>query len=235
MVPPVTVKPPAERPMESAVVSLSVSVPPLVSELFPSKPSPPEVPTVRDPSLVTLGLLPLLPIVMLPSSATLPVDEIVRPVPSTFIVANDVPDTPRTREPSTVVGPFTVRLRPFDPPLVPMVSVAPWATSSPDSLGDTLESTTVASAVMHTFVPVGTAAGLQLVAVFQSVVPAPPVHDAEQVRADAGGAVARAMTPTAPKLVTTPATSAREAIPDVKRLDRPLCILFPLCLRQTTR
>ena len=39
MVPPVTVKPPAERPMVSAVGLLSVSVPPLVRELLPSKPS----------------------------------------------------------------------------------------------------------------------------------------------------------------------------------------------------
>ena len=151
--------------------------------------------TVREPLLTTEGLLPLLPIVMVPASVTLPVDETVRPVPSTFIVANEVPDTPRSSDPSTEVGPLTVELRPFDPPLVPIVSVAPWATSSPDRLGDTLESTTVALAGMQTLTPLGTPDGLQLLAVFQSVVPPPPVHVAEQVRAAAGGAVARAISP----------------------------------------
>ena len=128
MVPPVTVKPPAPSSMLSAAVLSSVSTPPLVKELLPSKTSAPEVPTVRMPSLVTVGTVPLAPIVMVPSSVTLPADEMSRPgpVPSTVMFVNEVPDSPRTRDPSTVVGPLTVRLRPLVRRPVPMVSVAPW-------------------------------------------------------------------------------------------------------------
>src|SRR5271154_3769565 len=66
-VPPVTVKPPVEREMESTVVLLSVRVPPLVKELPPSNVSDPVLDRVRVPSLVTRGLLSLLPRVSEPS------------------------------------------------------------------------------------------------------------------------------------------------------------------------
>ena len=174
--------------MVSAAALLSVSTPPLVKELAPSKLIVPVLDRVRVPLLVRAGELPLLPMVMPPASVTLPVDAMVRPVPSTVMLASEVPDTARARDPSTVVGPLTVRLRPFVPVGVPMVSAAPWAMSRLSRLGDTLESTTVSLLGMHTSAPVaGTEAGLQLVPVFQSVVLAPPVQVAVQVGAAAAG------------------------------------------------
>src|ERR1700677_436399 len=155
MVPPVIVRPPVVSEMRPAAEWLSVRVPPLVMELPPAKFIAPALATVSEPSFVTAGLLPLFPIVMVPASVKLPVDEMVRPVPSTIMLANEVPATPRARDPSTEVGRLTVRLRPFAPTLVPIVRAAPWATSSPDRLGDTLESTTVASAGMQTLTPLG--------------------------------------------------------------------------------
>ena len=90
MVPPVTVKPPAERPMESAAVLLSVSVPPLVSELFPSKPTCAALDRVMVPSLVRAGSLPLLPTVSEPSMVNEPLDVVVN-APPVLVLALMVP------------------------------------------------------------------------------------------------------------------------------------------------
>ena len=77
MVPPVTVKPPAPSSMLSAAVLSSVSKPPLVKELLPSKTSDPVLDRVIVPSLVMVGRVPLAPMVSAPSTVNVPVDVVV--------------------------------------------------------------------------------------------------------------------------------------------------------------
>jgi hypothetical protein len=118
---------------------------------------------------------------------------------------------------------------PLAPPGVPNVRLAPWATSRPPRLGAELASTTVSFVGMHTSAPLGgTAVGLQLSAVPQSEVPAPPVHVAVQVGvADAGDALASVAIPTAPNPVTAPTVRLKDPSPDRYRLGHPLYTFCP--------
>ena len=81
MVPPVTVKPPVPSEMLSAAGLSSVRVPPLVKELLPSKASDPVLDRVIVPSLVTVGRVPLAPIVSAPSTVNEPLEVVMPPRP----------------------------------------------------------------------------------------------------------------------------------------------------------
>src|SRR5580692_11062423 len=90
MVPPVIVRPPVVRAMLFAAELLSVSTPPLVMELPPSKFIPPELDRVVVPSLTTATSLPLLPIARVPSTVNEPLED-VENVDPVVVLPSSVP------------------------------------------------------------------------------------------------------------------------------------------------